>query len=63
MIIKSCYIYTRVSTAAQVEGYSLDAQLKALRGYAEFRELKVAGEYCDAGKSGKCIRRTTKRSI
>ena len=56
MAIKSCYIYTRVSTAAQVEGYSLDAQLEALREYAEYRELKIAGEYCDAGKSGKSIK-------
>ena len=56
MVIKSCYIYTRVSTAAQVEGYSLDAQLEALREYAEYRDLKIAGEYCDAGKSGKSIK-------
>lgn len=56
MVIKSCYIYTRVSTAAQVEGYSLDAQLEALREYAEYRELRIAGEYCDAGKSGKNIK-------
>ena len=33
MAIKSCYIYTRVSTAAQVEGYSLDAQLETLREF------------------------------
>lgn len=56
MAIKSCYIYTRVSTAAQVEGYSLDAQMESLREYAEYRELKIAGEYCDAGKSGKNIK-------
>lgn len=56
MAIKSCYIYTRVSTAAQVEGYSLDAQVEALREYAEYRELRIAGEYCDAGKSGKSIK-------
>ena len=53
--INSCYIYTRVSTAVQVDGYSLDAQLKALRDYAEYRSLRIAGEYCDAGKSGKSI--------
>ena len=28
---KKCYIYTRVSTAAQTEGYSLDAQKERLR--------------------------------
>lgn len=26
-----CYIYTRVSTAMQVDGYSLDALMKRLR--------------------------------
>ena len=29
-------IYTRVSTAIQVEGYSLEAQKDKLRKYAEF---------------------------
>ena len=50
--MKKCYIYTRVSTAAQVEGYSLDAQIEALRNYAKYREYEIAGEYCDAGVSG-----------
>ena len=53
---KRCYIYTRVSTAAQVEGYSLEAQTKRLREYADYRELEIAGEYCDAGKSGRSIK-------
>lgn len=56
IIIKSCYIYTRVSTEAQVDGYSLDAQMQALRDYAEYRELRIAGEYCDAGISGATIK-------
>ena len=56
MVIKSCYIYTRVSTLTQVEGYSLDAQLGANRKYAQYRGLRIAGEYCDAGKSGKNIK-------
>mgnify|MGYP001716468095 FL=1 len=30
-----CYIYARVSTAIQVDGYSLDAQKDKLRKYAE----------------------------
>lgn len=54
--MKNCYIYTRVSTAVQVDGFSLDAQMKALRDYAEYRELRIAGEYCDAGRSGKTIK-------
>ncbi len=53
---KKCYFYTRVSTAAQIEGYSLEAQQETLRQYAEYREWEVAGEYCDAGKSGKSIK-------
>ncbi len=41
-----CYIYTRVSTSMQVDGYSLDAQKDKLKRYAEFQEMVVAGEYC-----------------
>ncbi len=54
--MKKCYTYTRVSTAAQVEGYSLEAQDQSLKEYAEYRELQIAGSYCDAGKSGKSIK-------
>ena len=50
-----CYLYTRVSTSMQVDGYSLDAQKDKLRKYAEFQNMLVAGEYCDEGKSGKNI--------
>lgn len=52
---RNCYIYTRVSTSMQVDGFSLDAQKDKLRKYAEFQELTVAGEYSDEGKSGKNI--------
>ena len=34
-----CYIYTRVSTAIQVDGYSLDAQKDKLKKYAEFQDI------------------------
>ena len=50
-----CYIYTRVSTSMQVDGYSLDAQKDKLKKYAEFQGMVVAGEYSDEGKSGKNI--------
>ena len=53
---KKCYIYIRVSTAAQTEGYSLEAQTERLRKYAEYKDLEIAGEYCDAGKSGMSIK-------
>lgn len=52
---RNCYIYTRVSTSMQVDGFSLDAQKEKLRKYAEFQEFVVAGEYSDEGKSGKNI--------
>ena len=44
---KKCYIYTRVSTAVQVEGYSLDAQKNELHRYAGYNDLEIAGEYCE----------------
>lgn len=52
---KKCYIYIRVSTAMQVEGYSLEAQKERLTKFAAFQEMEVVREYCDAGKSGKSI--------
>lgn len=42
-----CYIYTRVSTSMQVDGYSLDAQKEKLKKYAEFQDMMIAGEYSD----------------
>ena len=53
---KNCYIYIRVSTAAQIDGYSLDAQKERLEEYADYKELNVAGLYCDAGRSGHDIK-------
>lgn len=55
MKIRRYYIYTRVSTSMQVDGYSLDAQKDKLKKYAEFQDMIVAGEYFDEGKSGKNI--------
>lgn len=51
-----CYIYTRVSTSIQVDGYSLDAQRDKLRKYAEYEDMTVVGEYSDEGFSGKNIK-------
>ncbi len=50
-----CYIYVRVSTSMQVDGYSLEAQRDRLIKFAEFQGMEVVREYCDAGKSGKNI--------
>ena len=43
-----CYLYTRVSTSMQVDGYSLDAQRDKLRKYAAYEDMIIAGEYSDA---------------
>ena len=51
-----CYIYARVSTAIQVDGYSLDAQKDKLRKYAEFQDMEIVGEYSDERHSGKNIK-------
>ena len=50
-----CYLYTRVSTSMQVDGYSLDAQKDKLRKFAGFQEMQIMGEYSDEGKSGKNV--------
>ena len=52
---KKCYLYIRVSTSMQVEGYSLEAQRDRLTKFAEFEHMEIVREYCDAGKSGKSI--------
>ncbi len=49
------YTYTRVSTAIQVDGFSLDAQKARMKAYAEFQGYEIVQEYQDAGKSGKSI--------
>jgi Site-specific recombinases, DNA invertase Pin homologs len=49
------YMYTRVSTATQVDGYSLDAQKERIRKYAEAFDYDIVEEYEDAGKSGKTV--------
>ena len=49
------YLYTRVSTLMQTDGFSLEAQRKALLDFAKLKNYVVAGEYSDAGYSGKNI--------
>lgn len=50
---RRCYIYTRVSTQMQVDGYSLDAQKDRLLKAAEYEGMTIIGEFSDEGKSGK----------
>lgn len=49
------YMYTRVSTSIQVDGYSLDAQKERIRKYADAFDYEIVRGYEDAGKSGKSI--------
>ena len=49
------YTYTRVSTAMQIDGYSLDAQMSRMKAFADFNDYEIIREYQDAGKSGRSI--------
>lgn len=49
------YLYTRVSTLIQVDGYSLDAQKNKMKAFCDYNNYEIDGEYEDAGKSGKSI--------
>lgn len=49
------YTYTRVSTAMQTDGYSLDTQKARMKAFADFNNYEIVGTYEDAGKSGKSI--------
>ena len=50
-----CVLYVRVSTAMQVDGYSLDGQKNMLKQFAEREGMEIVNIYEDAGKSGKSI--------
>ena len=52
---KKCYMYLRVSTYMQVDGYSLDAQMNKIKSYADANGMIISGVYRDEGKSGKNI--------
>ena len=49
------YLYTRVSTTMQIDGYSFYAQKTKMKAFCDYNEYEIAGEYEDAGKSGKSI--------
>ena len=53
---KKCYIYTCVSTAIQMDGYSPDAQKDKLRKYAEYQDMTIVFEFSDEGFTGKNIK-------
>ena len=39
----------------QIDGYSLDVQKTKMKAFCDYNEYEIAGEYEDAGKSGKSI--------
>lgn len=39
----------------QINGYSLEAQKNKIKAFCDYNEYETAGEYEDAGKSGKSI--------
>lgn len=51
--MENAYIYTRVSTLIQVDGFSLDAQEEEIRTFAQQRGINIIAKYSDEGKSGK----------
>lgn len=52
---KRAYVYTRVSTSMQIDGYSLDAQEERIKQYAKAYDIEIVDVYKDAGKSGTSI--------
>ena len=52
---KKAYVYTRVSTSIQIDGYSLDAQEERIKQYAKAYGIEIIKTYKDAGKSGTSI--------
>ena len=43
--MENAYIYTRVSTLIQVDGFSLEAQEAEIRAFAEARKINIVGKY------------------
>ena len=45
--MENAYIYTRVSTLIQVDGFSLEAQEAEIRAFAEARKINIVGKYTE----------------
>ena len=54
-MVKRAYVYLRVSTLIQVEGKSLEGQLKEIEAYCKAYNIEIVKVYSDEGKSGKSI--------
>ena len=56
--MQPCVIYARVSTKEQqAEGYSIPAQLKAIRVFCEAQGLSPVAEFIEAESAGKAGRK------
>jgi site-specific DNA recombinase len=55
--LKRAILYARVSSAEQVEGYSLDQQIDALRAWASREGYEVLAEVRDEGWSAAYLER------
>lgn len=53
--MKKAYMYTRVSTAMQIDNYSIEAQRNRIMAQAALEKISIVGEYSDEGHSGKNI--------
>lgn len=56
-------LYCRVSTDAQVEGYSIDAQKKLLEAYCISKEITDFEYYIDGGYSGSNLERPAMKKL
>ena len=52
---KKAYIYTRVSTEMQIDGFSLDGQIAEIESFCSRNNIAIVDRYCDKGKSGASI--------
>src|SRR5262249_14633316 len=46
-------VYVRVSSEEQLDGYSLDAQMRAARAYCEDRGWEITATYPEEGRSAR----------
>lgn len=55
--VRKAAVYTRVSTAEQVNGFSLDEQEKKCKAQIEAKGWELVGVYSDPGRSGRTLDR------
>ena len=60
---KQAVIYARVSTREQQEGYSIDAQIKLLKEYAEKNNISIVNEFIDVESASKTGRQNFSKMV